>query len=267
MLKIGDFSRLSRISVRMLRHYDEIGLLKPAVTDELTGYRYYREDQLFVTGRITSLKDMGFSLTDIIRILDLNDDNDAIDTYLIEKQKELMQTSDLVKYRLKLIDHARKQMKEGITMNYDITVKTIPERYAATVQMGIPRYEDEGMLWNMLGECRKPLIPADPCLSAAQFLDKEYKEENVEVLIWMTVKGTYEDTEHVHFRTLPAVKVASCILKGDYSRMGEATAAVASWIHDNGYESDGPMFNIYHVGPAQTTDPDEFVTEVCFPVK
>ena len=55
MLKIGDFSRLSRISVRMLRHYDEIGLLKPAVTDELTGYRYYREDQLFVTGRITSL--------------------------------------------------------------------------------------------------------------------------------------------------------------------------------------------------------------------
>lgn len=65
----------------------------------------------------------------------------------------------------------------------------------------------------------------------------------------------------------PAVRVASCILKGDYSRMGEATAAVASWIHDNGYESDGPMFNIYHVGPAQTTDPDEYVTEVCFPVK
>ena len=218
MLKIGDFSRLSRISVRMLRHYDEIGLLKPAVTDELTGYRYYREDQLFVTGRITALKDMGFSLADIVRILDLKDDRDAIDTYLIRKQKELMQTSDLVKYRLKLIDHARKQMKEGITMNYDITVKTIPERYAATVQMVIPRYEDEGLLWNMLAECRKPLIPADPCLSAAQFLDQEYKEENVEVLIWMTVKGTYEDTEHVHFRTLPAVKVASCILNEECAK-------------------------------------------------
>ena len=49
--------------------------------------------------------------------------------------------------------------------------------------------------------------------------------------------------------------------------MGEATAAVASWIHDNGYESDGPMFNIYHVGPAQTENPDEYVTEVCFPLK
>ena len=139
MLKIGDFSRLSRISVRMLRHYDEIGLLKPAVTDELTGYRYYREDQLFVTGRITSLKDMGFSLTDIIRILALHGDQDAIESYLIKKQKDLLETSAVVQYRLKLIENARKRMKEEIPMNYDITVKTIPVRYAVTVQMVIPR--------------------------------------------------------------------------------------------------------------------------------
>ena len=63
MLKIGDFSKLSRVSIRMLRHYDDIGLLKPAETDTFTGYRYYREDQLFQIGRITALKDMGFSLT------------------------------------------------------------------------------------------------------------------------------------------------------------------------------------------------------------
>ena len=69
MLKIGDFSKLSRVSVRMLRHYDDIGLLKPAETDAFTGYRYYREDQLLFIGRITALKDMGFALADIIRIL------------------------------------------------------------------------------------------------------------------------------------------------------------------------------------------------------
>ena len=70
MLKIGDFSKLSRVSIRMLRHYDDIGLLKPAETDAFTGYRYYREDQLLVMGRITALKDMGFALADIIRILE-----------------------------------------------------------------------------------------------------------------------------------------------------------------------------------------------------
>ena len=62
MLKIGEFSKLSRISVRMLRHYDEIGLLKPAEIDRFTDYRYYREDQLPMAGRIAALKDMGFSL-------------------------------------------------------------------------------------------------------------------------------------------------------------------------------------------------------------
>ena len=50
MLKIGEFSKLSRVSVRMLRHYDEIGLLKPAEIDRFTDYRYYREDQL--SGRL-----------------------------------------------------------------------------------------------------------------------------------------------------------------------------------------------------------------------
>ena len=56
MLKIGDFSKLSRVSIRMLRHYDDIGLLKPAEIDEFTGYRYYHEQQLFAVGRITALK-------------------------------------------------------------------------------------------------------------------------------------------------------------------------------------------------------------------
>ena len=74
MLKIGDFSKLSRVSIRMLRHYDDIGLLKPAETDDFTGYRYYREDQLFLIGRITALKDMGFALADIVRILEIYDD-------------------------------------------------------------------------------------------------------------------------------------------------------------------------------------------------
>ena len=72
MLKIGEFSKLSRVSVRMLRHYDEIGLLKPAEIDRFTDYRYYREDQLPIVCRITALKDMGFSLADIVRILEIS---------------------------------------------------------------------------------------------------------------------------------------------------------------------------------------------------
>ena len=267
MLKIGEFSKLSRVSIRMLRHYDDIGLLKPAEIDNFTGYRYYHEEQLFTIGRITSLKDMGFALADIIKILDNYDDKEKMDAFLSERQKELSKLSKETEYKLMLLETARKRLRKEQKMSFDVTVKTIPERYAATVHMVVPHYEDEGMAWNMMGECKEPLIPADPCYAIAEFLDDEFKEENVEIVVSMAVKGKYQDTEHVKFKTLPAVKVASCIIKGNYDQMGEAYATVASWIKANGHKMNGPMFNIYHVSPAQTKNPEEYVTEACFPIE
>lgn len=69
MLKIGDFSKLSRISIRMLRHYDEMDLLVPENVDQFTGHRYYSESQLLLANRINYLKDMGFSLALISEII------------------------------------------------------------------------------------------------------------------------------------------------------------------------------------------------------
>ena len=82
MLKIGDFSKLSRVSVRMLRYYDEIGLLKPAEIDRFTDYRYYSEAQLPTVCRITALRDMGFGLADICAILPIYDDRERLDDFL-----------------------------------------------------------------------------------------------------------------------------------------------------------------------------------------
>ena len=111
MLKIGEFSKLSRVSVRMLRHYDEIGLLKPAEIDCFTEYRYYREDQLPTVCRITALKDMGFSLADIVRILEIYDDKEKLDEYFAERQRELEKLSQDTAYKLTLLDAARKRLR------------------------------------------------------------------------------------------------------------------------------------------------------------
>ena len=267
MLKIGDFSKLSRVSIRMLRHYDDLGLLKPAEIDTFTGYRYYREEQLFTVGRITALKDMGFALADIVRILGIYEDREQLDGFLAARQKELAEQAKETEYKLMLLDTARKRLRKEQNMSFDVTVKTIPERYAATVHMIIPKYADEGMAWGMMAECKEPLVPADPCYAIAEFLDPEYKEQDVEIVVSMAVKGKYQDTEHVKFRTLPAVKVASCVIRGSYDQMGDAYATVVSWINENGYKICGPMFNIYHVGPGQTQNPDEFVTEACFQIE
>ena len=270
MLKIGEFSKLSRISIRMLRHYDEIGLLRPTELDRFTGYRYYHESQLPIAGRITALKDMGFGLSAIGQILACYDDRARLEQHLRVKRAELRELSEQTAYRLRLLDTALERLrKDDHPMTYDITLKTFPERCAATVRMTIPAYQMEGMLWNTLMKGTEALrvVPDDPCYCCAVFLDKEYKETDVEVEVQKTVKGQYPDTGHVKFKTLPEVTVASAICKGSYEQMGAVMAAVAQWVTANGYGFDGPAFNIYHVSPHETQNPEEFVTEVCYPVR
>lgn len=270
MLKIGDFSKLSRVSIRMLRHYDEIGLLSPMKVDPDTGYRYYGEIQLPIVGRIAALKAMGFGLTAIGEMLEDYDDKELLERHLRLKKAELQELSEQTAYRLRLLDTALERLrKDDETMKYDVSLNTFPERYAATVRMQIPSYEQEGMLWSVLVSETVPLklVPDEPCYCCVVFHDKEYKEADVDVEAQKTVKGRYPDTEHVKFKTLPEVTVASAVCRGSYAQMNDVMAAVANWVTDNGYEFEGPAFNIYHVSPHETMDPDAFVTEVCYPVK
>ena len=89
MLKIGDFSKLSMISVRMLRHYDENGLLVPVEVDRFSGYRYYSEEQLGLAMRITALRDIGFGVSAIREIIERSDDTHYIETMYIARRDEL----------------------------------------------------------------------------------------------------------------------------------------------------------------------------------
>ena len=270
MLKIGDFSKLSRISIRMLRHYDEIGLLVPKTTDNFTGYRYYGEGQLPVAGRITALKDMGFSLSANGEILKSYENPQALADFLAVKLAEVQTEAEETGRRLLLLDTAIKRLRKDETaMNYNVTLKNLPERYVASVRKVIPAYNQEGILWNlMMAETAQlQLQIADNCCSLAIFHDEGYKESDVDVEIQIAVKGSYHDTRHVVFKTVPAVEIASAIYKGSYDQLTAVNNAVANWVNDNGYEFNGAMFCIYHVSPAQTQNPDELVTEVCCPVK
>ena len=107
MLKIGDFSKLSRCSVRMLRHYDEIGLLEPAEIDRFTGYRYYSEAQLTVIGQIISLRGMGFSLAAIGEMLKL-DDPERLDSFYTIRQAELRVLASDTEEKLRQLEGSEK---------------------------------------------------------------------------------------------------------------------------------------------------------------
>lgn len=270
MLRIGEFSKFSRISIRMLRHYDELGLLTPQRIDRFTGYRYYGEDQLPAAGRISSLKEMGFGLAVIAQILKNYDEPERLTEFLLVKRAEIQTEADESARRLLLLDTAINRLRKDETaMNYNVILKTLPERNVASVRKVIPSYQQEGMLWGILMQEIAPLRvqEPEPCYALAIFHDAEYKDANVDVEVQRTVRGSYPDTENVRFKTEPPVQIASATYQGSYEQIGAVNEAVANWVSDNGYEFSGAMFNIYHVSPHETQNPDEYVTEVCYPVQ
>ena len=269
MLKIGEFSKLSHVSVRMLRHYDEIGLLHPQRVDPITGYRLYGEEQLFTASKINVYRGMGFGLTAIAGLLH-EADPQKLRAMLERQQESLREQSEEMSQMLHRIKLAIAQLGEESTMaNYDVAIKEIAPRYVASVRDILESYNYEGRLWHykMKETADQKLTPANPCLAFGIFHDAEYKERDVDVEIQMTVEGNYHDTEHVRFKTEPAVCVASAIHYGSYETISDASAAVAAWVEKNGYQMCGVMFNVYHVSPHETQNPDELVTEVCIPVK
>lgn len=270
MLKIGDFSKLSRISIRMLRHYDEIGLLSPVSVDEMTNYRYYGEYQLEDANRISVLKDMGVTLAVIKEVLQCDNSEQHIAKLIQDKISESEEQRKQAEHRIKLLEGAIEKLRKGESiMKYNVVLKKTPERYVASVRQIIPDYSKEGMLWEVLMKKTQsqPLQLTTPVYAAAVYHDKEYKEQDIDVEIQEEVKGTYENTEHVIFKTIPPIQIASVTYKGSYSQMNEVNMAIANWIKENGYEFAGPMFNIYYASPATTQNEDEFVTEVCYPIK
>ncbi|WP_085834299.1 MerR family transcriptional regulator [Clostridium merdae] len=269
MLKIGDFSRLSRISIRMLRHYDEIGLLMPQSIDSSTGYRYYNEAQLVTANRIQALKEMGFGLSVIAEIMKTYQDSAAFVQYLLLKKAEILEEEKKVSRQLLLLDSAIKRLgKDENAMEYTVVCKELPERYVASLRKVIPAYDKEGILWELLGKelAAQKVQQTNDRNALAIFHDKEHMDANPDVEIQISVKGTYQSTEQVVFKTVPAMEFASATFQGGYEQIREVNQEVANWIRDNGYDFAGPMFSIYHVSPSESQNPDEWITEMCFPI-
>ena len=108
MFKIGEFSKLSQVSIRMLRHYDKIDLLVPEKTDKFTGYRYYSSDQIEDLNLILKLKKVGFSLEEIKKYWN-NFNNDI----MLKKRDELIKNIDELKENISEIENLRSHIING----------------------------------------------------------------------------------------------------------------------------------------------------------
>lgn len=269
MFKIGEFSRLANTSIRMLRHYDKLGLLTPGLVDEENGFRYYSASQLERVNKINRLKSLGFSLSVTKEILD-EADLANLERFFELRKRELEEELAKVAMQSKMLDQVTEILKEETKiMDYHVVLKEIAPRKVMSLRRIIPTFQDEGSLWEALyGELQRQNVKmANPPMGVTIFHDEEYKEENVDVEVQSSIEGDYQDTAEVKFFTAPAMQVASVTFHGPYEQMRQVTEAIARWLEVNHYQISGPMLNIMHVSPAQDPNPENWVTEACFQVK
>jgi DNA-binding transcriptional MerR regulator len=267
LLSIGEFSRLSRISVRMLRHYDERGVLHPTETDPSSGYRFYSAGLLGTAHRICDLRDVGLGVAELAACVPLLDDPHAMRAVLDEQRSRLDGDAAAVAHRIRRVVHLRENL-ETPAMTIDIIEREIPARTVASVRDRIGTYSDEGLLWDRLMRNLPATgaVVAEAPLAAAVFHDEDYVEANPDVEVQLDVAAPFTSSDEVRCVEVPALRLAQGTVLGSYDGITQATEALGQWIAERGLRTAGPMLNIYVVSPSENPDPASWITEVCVPV-
>jgi effector-binding domain-containing protein len=269
MLKIGEFSKLARVTVKTLRYYDELGLIKPAQIDDWSGYRYYALDQLPRLNRILALKDLGLSLEQIGLLLDRGLSRENLEGILRGKQAEIRQRIQEDQSLLTKVEARLRQLEEEQMTAVDVVVKDVEPMLVASVRSVVPNYPSVGSLHGELFAHigRSGGRPAGPAM--AIWHDPEYKESDVDAEAAIPLGGPIPEGGRVKVNELPAATVASYVHHGSYQRLGEAYSGLIRWIEENGYQIAGPNREIYLScgdGHSVRQDDESYVTEIQFPV-
>lgn len=271
MFKIGVFSKMNRITVKALRHYDELGLLNPCHVDETTGYRYYSSDQLLRLHRILALKQIGFSLNEIIHMMERDMSVEEMTAFLEGKQSAISKSIEDEQVKLNQVKSYLNILKQEVMhMSYNVIVKELPEIIVASMRRRIPNYDAFNTIYPEMGRYMKEqkVKCAIPEYCFTMYHDGEYKESDIDVEICESVMDFGKDSDMMQFKKLDTVKTAACVIhKGPYSTIGLAYGTVMKWIEGNGYESIGLPRESYIDGIWNKADAEEWITEIQIPVK
>jgi len=260
MFKIGDFSKLGQVSVRMLRHYDQLGLLNPDQIDTFTGYRYYTVEQLARLNRILFYKDLGFSLQQIKDLLDNNLPNDQLRGMLMMKQVELEREVQDSHARLARVEARLQQIEqEGKSPPYEVTTKSAEAMVIASVRQLVPNPQDMGYYCEQMyttlykGLRSLEISPRYPELTL--YHNDEYPETDLDVETAVRISNKYLNAEVEHprvtVRTVPAEEnVAALIYEGPYRGVGSAALVLLNWIGINEWNITGSVRELHLSGPA-----------------
>ena len=279
MLQIGEFSRLSRISVRMLRHYDQVGLLKPAEQDAQTGYRRYAVSQLAEANRITVLRDLGFPIREIGRLAHADDGELA--RALDDRARELEEGIGREQRRLADLRRFRQEVEAGgAAVSCEVTLVSVPPYQVVALRMELADYDEERRAWERLGALLgvKGTAPTETYTEYCEFCNEEAGSGSsgragddtavvVEVAVATDAHGE-DDGPLCFYRSAALPLAASIKVYGPYENIAPVYASFARWLEDHpALRMAGPTCEVAHRGPWNADDPQDYLTEFLVPVR
>lgn len=264
MFTIGQFSRLTHLTSKALRHYEKIGLLKPAIVQAGNQYRYYSSTQMDLAERIVLLKDLGVPLAQIREMVALEANNEAFDEQLENHRQRLL--AEMVNCNRRLLKLAWWRNERGVCKvnekeSYHVYIHDIPEILVCAERSIMDNYTVQlpARLNAMLEQiqARGSYVAGPPIIL---YYDTSFNPSQVDLeCCWPVADPALAN------RSLPAIRTAKLVYIGPYEAMEKAYAAIYSWINENGYQALAPMREVSVSDPA-VTPPDQLITEICVPI-
>ncbi len=266
MFKIGDFSSLTQVSVKTLRWYDEMGILKPYRVDANSGYRYYSAGQISRLARIRALKNLGFSLEQVKVMLDGNIQAVQIRDMLESRRSQLVGQLQQEQEKLTLVEVWLQQIENegGDPMSqYEILIKKVEPLTVYSKRQIVPT---EDMVIQLLESVWNDIAAANvrkvgPSITI--YHQVEYKERDLDVEAAMPIAaGCGLETSELP----PIEKAAALVYYGSHDGLPAAYGALARWIEENNYRMEGFCRTLFLTCAETEEDPGKFVTEIQVPV-
>ena len=270
MLSIGDFARLGQVSPRMLRHYDELDVLRPERVDPSTGYRSYAVSQLRTLHRLVALRDLGFGLEQIKPLLDEELPVEELAGMLRLRRAQVAVTVEDEQARLRRIEARLRLLEGGLAMEvHDIVIKSTEPLRVATASgvaagFGPPINPVLGKLCN---EIVTALNRADvrPGMMVAWY-DRPEDDGSVVAHAGFDIGDQdFAGDDRVTAIDLPIIEVASVIYRGSMLTCEPVYEGLVQWIDDSGYQLAGASRELYR--EFDPTNEASNITELQMPIR
>ena len=260
---IGDFSRMTHLSIKTLRHYHDTGVLVPAEIDPASGYRYYRTEQIPVAQVIRRFRDLDMPLADIKAVLRARDPavrTEVIVAHLDRMQTQLSQTQATVAALRSLLD--------GPPPAIAVEHRSVPAARALAIAERVTMESLEAWWADAFDELHAAIRAAGVTAGTAGglFPGELFEVSTADVVAFVPVPTPIPAGSRPRMIEVPAAELAVAVHHGPFAELDRTYAAVGTHVLERELGVAGPIREYYLVTAADTPDEHRHRTEICWPI-